>query len=100
MSITQELTISSVPWWLRPQLYSLNPATSASLGKQLGAALSDPQNAVLKAALLAFDNPARGGNGNGSPVDELVQLLSVVGTVTPEQATDPNAIMLTLSQLR
>ena len=73
----------------------LNPATSASLGEQLGAALSDPQNAVLKGALLEFDNPARGGNGDGSPVDELVQLLSVVGTVTPEQAGDPTAVMLT-----
>ena len=73
----------------------LNPATSASLGKQLGAALSDPKNATLNQALLAFDNPDRGGNDNGSPVDELVQLLSVVGTVTPEQAADPNAVMLT-----
>ena len=45
-------------------------------------------------------------NGNGSPVDELVKLFVAgtenngaafipFGTVTPEQAADPNAIMLT-----
>ena len=78
----------------------------ASLGQQLTVALADPQNAALHQALLAFDAPSQGGNGNGSPVDELVTLFVAgtenngpafipFGTVTPEQATDPNAIMLT-----
>ena len=85
----------------------LDPVTlGASLGKQITVALADPQNAALHQALLAFDTPAQGGNGNGSPVDELVKLFVAgtenngpafipFGTVTPEQAADPNAIMLT-----
>ena len=85
----------------------LDPTTlGASLGKQITVALADPANAGLKQALLAFDAPSQGGNGNGSPVDELVMLFVAgtenngaafipFGTVTPEQAADPNAIMLT-----
>jgi len=85
----------------------LDPTTlGASLGKQITVALADPQNAALHQALLAFNAPAQGGNGNGSPVDELVKLFVAgtenngpafipFGTVTPEQAADPNAIMLT-----
>ena len=85
----------------------LDPVTlGASLGKQITVALADPQNAGLHQALLAFDAPSQGGNGNGSPVDELVTLFVAgteengpafipFGTVTPEQAADPNAIMLT-----
>lgn len=85
----------------------LDPDTlGASLGQQITVALSDPANAGLQQALLAFDAPAQGGNGNGSPVDELVKLFVAgtanngaafipFGTVTPEQAADPNAIMLT-----
>ena len=85
----------------------LDPVTlGASLGKQITVALADPQNAGLNQALLAFDAPSQGGNGNGSPVDELVTLFVAgtenngpafipFGTVTPEQAADPNAIMLT-----
>ena len=85
----------------------LEPTTlGASLGKQITAALADPQNAGLSQALLAFDTPAQGGNNNGSSVDELVGLFVTgtenngpafipFGTVTPEQAADPNAIMLT-----
>ena len=85
----------------------LDPTTlGASLGKQITVALADPQNAGINQALLAFDAPSQGGNGNGSPVDELVMLFVAgtenngaafipFGTVTPEQAADPNAIMLT-----
>ena len=76
------------------------------LDKQIKAALEDPANAGLKQALLAFDARTQGGNDNGSPVDELVKLFVAgtddngaafipFGTVTPEQAADPNAVMLT-----
>ena len=76
------------------------------LDKQIKAALKDPANAGLKQALLAFDARTQGGNDNGSPVDELVKLFVAgtdnngaafipFGTVTPEQAADPNAVMLT-----
>ena len=89
-----------------PNVFLDATTLGASLGKQITAALADPQNAVLNQALLAFDTPAQRGNGNGSPVDELVKLFVAgtenngpafipFGTVTPEQAADPNAIMLT-----
>ena len=76
----------------------LDPATlGAFLDGSITAALNDPANANLKQALLAFDTPAQGGNGNGSPVDELVKVIASIpfGTVTPEEAADPNAVMLT-----
>lgn len=81
----------------------LDPATlAASVGAQFGAALADPANAGLAGALVAaLDNPAAGGNGNGSAVDELTTLYVggaaqiPYGTVTPEEAFDPNAVMVT-----
>ncbi|RKU22801.1 hypothetical protein C6500_03025 [Candidatus Poribacteria bacterium] len=89
-----------------PNVFLDSVTLGASLGAQITVALADPQNALLNQALLAFDAPAQGGNGNGSPVDELVTLFVAgtenngpafipFGTVTPEQAADPNAIMLT-----
>ena len=89
-----------------PNVFLDAKTLSASLGAQITAALADPKNAVLSQAVLAFDAPSQGGNGNGSPVDELVMLFVAgtenngaafipFGTVTPEQAADPNAIMLT-----
>ena len=89
-----------------PNVFLDSTTLGASLGKQITVALAEPQNAGLNQALLAFDTPAQGGNGNGSPVDELVKLFVAgtenngpafipFGTVTPEQAADPNAIMLT-----
>jgi iron complex outermembrane receptor protein len=88
-----------------PNVFLDAPTLSASLGQQIGAALADPQNAQLAQALLAFDAPTQGGNGDGSPIDELVTLFVAgtknngaayipFGTVTPEQAVDPNAVML------
>ena len=89
-----------------PNVFLDAPTLSASLGQQIGAALADPQNAQLAQVLLAFDAPTQGGNGDGSPIDELVTLFVAgtenngaayipFGTVTPEQAVDPNAVMLT-----
>jgi iron complex outermembrane receptor protein len=84
----------------------LDPATLTNfLGPQIGAALAnDPQtNAVLVAT---FDPPAAGGNGNGSAVDELTRLFVAgtnnngaafipFGTVSPKEAFDPTALILT-----
>ncbi len=78
----------------------------ASIAQQLTETLSDPKNALLNQALLAFDSPAQGGNGDGSAVDELTKLFVAgtdnngaafipFGTVSPDQAGDPNAVMLT-----
>lgn len=89
-----------------PNVFLDADTLAASLAQQIGASLADSENAVLAQALLAFDSPTQGGNGNGSPVDELVTLFIAgtdnngaafipFGTVTPEQAVDPNAVMLT-----
>lgn len=68
-----------------------------SFGAQLTEALSDPKNASLNSALMEFDKKENGGNENGSPIDEIITTFASIpyGTVTPEQAVDPNAVMLT-----
>ncbi len=89
-----------------PNVFLDAETLGAFLAKHLTTALSDPNNASLNQALLAFDAPDQGGNGNGSAVDELTTLFVAgtenngpafipFGTVTPEQAADPNAVMLT-----
>ena len=89
-----------------PNVFLDAETLGAFLGQHFTAALSDPQNATLNQALLAFDDPAQGGNGNGSAVDELTALFVAgtenngpafipFGTVTPDQAADPNAVLLT-----
>ncbi|MCY3666412.1 MAG: TonB-dependent receptor [Gemmatimonadetes bacterium] len=82
----------------------LDPASlGAALGAGVGEALAE--NAELAAAVAPLDNMqvpgTLSGNGNGSPVDEIVTLFAggaagiPFGTVTPEQAFDPTAVMLT-----
>jgi iron complex outermembrane receptor protein len=78
-----------------------------SLGAALGASVGETlaENAELAAAVAPLDNMqvpgTLSGNGNGSPVDEIVTLFASgaagipFGTVTPEQAFDPTAVMLT-----
>ena len=89
-----------------PNVFLDAETLSAFLGQHFTAALSDPKNATLNQALLAFDDPSQGGNGNGSAVDELTKLFVAgtenngpafipFGTVTPEEASDPNAVLLT-----
>ena len=89
-----------------PNVFLDAETLSAFLGQHFTAALSDPKNATLNQALLAFDAPAQGGNGNGSAVDELTKLFVAgtenngpafipFGTVTPEEASDPSAVLLT-----
>jgi iron complex outermembrane receptor protein len=63
--------------------------------------LSDPSNAEHAAVLAGLDDPALGGNGNGTPVDELVNIFSYgaagipFGTVSPQEALDPEAVLVT-----
>ena len=89
-----------------PNVFLDAETLSAFLGQHFTAALSDPKNATLNQALLAFDAPDQGGNGNGSAVDELTKLFVAgtesngpafipFGTVTPEEGSDPNAVLLT-----
>ena len=85
-----------------PNVFLDAASIQEAFGQQFAAALEDPQNATIKQALMTLDtpnpeNPAAGGNGNGTPVDELITTFASIpfGTVTPEQAVDPNAVMLT-----
>ncbi len=89
-----------------PNVFLDGETLAAFLGQHFTAALSDPKNATLNQALLAFDDPAQGGNGNGSAIDELTTLFVAgtenngpafipFGTVTPEETSDPTAIMMT-----
>ncbi len=82
----------------------LDPASlGAALSSSVGAALAE--NAALAEAVAPLDNMqvpgTLSGNGNGSPVDEIVALFAggaasiPFGTVTPEQAFDPTAVTLT-----
>lgn len=89
-----------------PNVFLDATTLSASLGQQFGAALADPANAQISGVLLALDSPALGGNGNGSAVDELTKLFVAgtanngaayipYGTVSPKEAFDPTALILT-----
>ena len=81
-----------------PSVFLDAETLGSALAQRLTTVLSDPQNASLNQALLsAFDDPVQGGNGNGSAVDDLIRTFASIpaGTVTPEQASDPTAVMLT-----
>ena len=69
------------------------------LGPAIGASLQD--NAAQAAALAIVDSPALGGNGDGSIVEELTTMFTSgaaripYGTVSPAEAYDPVAIIMT-----
>ncbi|MEW6755066.1 MAG: TonB-dependent receptor [Candidatus Latescibacterota bacterium] len=78
----------------------LDPASlQAGLGPAVAAGLQASPEAA--AALQILDSAALGGNGNGSPVDDIVRLFAAgaaripFGTVSPEQAYDPTAVIIT-----
>ena len=88
-----------------PNVFLEATSLSTSLSQSLALALQDPAAAQLAAALAVVDAPQYGGNGNGTPVDELTALFVAgtadngaayipFGTITPEQATDPTAVVL------
>jgi len=89
-----------------PNVFLDPESLTAALGPAFAQALTNPDNAALAAGLAGLDNPALGGNGDGSPVDELTKLFVAgtadngpafipFGTVSPEQAYDPTAVILT-----
>ena len=84
----------------------LDPQTlGGALGAALGQGLADPANAALAQGLAGLDAVTIpgviAGNNNGTPVDELAQLFTEgaaqipFGTVSPEQAYDPTAAIIT-----
>ena len=84
----------------------LDPATLvAALGPAFQAVLDDPVNAPVAAVLAALDQVqipgVVAGNNNGTAADELTAIFAggagriPYGTVSPEQAYDPTAVLLT-----
>ena len=84
----------------------LDPGSlAAALGPAFTASLGDPDNAEVAQVLAALDQVSIPGviegNSNGSAVDELTTLFvsgaaSIpFGTVSPEQAYDPSAVLMT-----
>jgi len=80
----------------------LNPTgLNESLVALLETALDDPANAQARAALIPLDEIPVIGNGDGSAARELAALISTgvaaaipFGTVSPEEAFDPTAVLL------
>lgn len=83
-----------------PNVFLDGSSLAGYLGGQFGTAYAaaDP---TTKAYLDQLDNPAFGGNGDGNPVPELTTMFTTgaagipYGTVTPEEALDPTALMVT-----
>jgi iron complex outermembrane receptor protein len=85
-----------------PNVFLDPNSLGGNLGQQFGVALANPANAQLNAILIASLDPvARGGNGNGTAVDELARLFASgaagipYGTVSPKEAFDPTTLILT-----
>lgn len=80
-----------------PNVFLDAASIQAAFGEQFATALEQPENATIKQSLMTLDAPDAGGNGNGTPIDELITTFAAIpfGTVTPEQAINPNAVMLT-----
>jgi outer membrane receptor for ferrienterochelin and colicins len=88
-----------------PNVFLKPESVAASLSAEIATLLEDPANAGLLQALAPLDyvnvpNTLQ-GNENGNPVDEIVTLFAggtariPFGTVSPEQAYDPTAVLLT-----
>ncbi len=73
----------------------------ASLTPQISENINASNNFLLRGFINQLDDPANGGNGNGDAVDDLVGVFAdnaaeiPLGTVSPEGASDPTAVVLT-----
>ena len=79
----------------------MDPATlQAALTGDIAAAYAGA-SAGDQAILMQLDDSTFGGNNNGSPVDELIGMFTAgaaqipYGTVTPEEALNPDALLVT-----
>lgn len=87
-----------------PNVFLEPTSLAAALGPGIAAAMADPANAQVAGAVAALDAVqvpgVVEGNGNGTAVDEVTALFvggaaSIpYGTVSPEQAYDPTALLL------
>jgi len=85
-----------------PNVFLDGTTLQSELYNDLQVALSDPENAEAAEALAVFDTMPGIGNGNGSAADEVSFLVGRAlaaaipfGTVSPEQAFDETAVLLT-----
>jgi len=88
-----------------PNVFLDPGALAAALGPAFQGALDDPANAQVASVLGALDQTAIPGvvtgNNNGTAADELTSIFVggaaqiPYGTVSPEQAYDPTAVLLT-----
>jgi iron complex outermembrane receptor protein len=84
-----------------PNVFLEAASLRASIAQQITDNFSQSTNFFLKSVLNQLDDPNNGGNGDGTPVDELVSLFSdsvaaiPLGTVSPREAIDPTAVLLT-----
>ena len=87
-----------------PNVFLEPTSLAAALGPGIAAAMADPANAQVAEAVTALDAVQLPGvvegNGNGTAVDEVTALFVggaagiPYGTVSPEQAYDPTALLL------
>jgi iron complex outermembrane receptor protein len=84
-----------------PNVFLDRETLSIYLEQEFDSILADPANADHAAMLAMLDDPAYGGNGNGTPVDELTNFFAYgtaqipFGTVSPQEALDPEAVLVT-----
>ena len=87
-----------------PTVFLDSQSLGAALLEGIGKALADPANAEVADGLAALDAAQVPGvvlgNNNGTPADELAGILTAgaaaipYGTVSPEQASDPYAMIM------
>ncbi len=84
-----------------PNVFLDRETLAAYLEQEFDSLLADPANTDHAATLALLDDPAFGGNGNGTPVDELTNIFSYgaaqipFGTISPQEALDPEAVLVT-----
>lgn len=84
-----------------PNVFIDQATLSDYLNTELPQILSDPANAEYAAIINSLDERSMGGNGNGTPVDELTNMYAYgatqipFGTVSPVEAYDPDAVLIT-----
>lgn len=84
-----------------PSVFLDQETLSAYLEQEFDSILADPANADYASTLAILDDTTFFGNGNGSPVDELINIFGYgatqipFGTVSPQEALDPEAVLVT-----
>jgi iron complex outermembrane receptor protein len=84
-----------------PNVFLDRETLAIYLENEFGLALADSSNLEYAQILATLDDPNFGGNGNGTPIDELTNIFSFgaaqipFGTVSPVEAYDPQDILVT-----